>query len=171
MKNSNVMLDLETMDTAATAAIISIGAVRFTEDSVVDEFYATIDLESSIACGGTLSGSTIKWWMQQPNKSEAFKDADSLPSALLLLSNWLPENVRIWGNGSDFDNVILANAYKNCGLIRPWIYYNNMCYRTMKNLAPNIKMERDGQHHNALDDARSQAKHLIRICNHLGVQL
>jgi exodeoxyribonuclease VIII len=73
------------------------------------------------------------------------------------------EDVKIWGNGASFDNVILANAYRRNDLNIPWKYYNDRCYRTMKSLAPHIKMEREGTHHNALSDAISQANHLIRI--------
>lgn len=83
----------------------------------------------------------------------------------------MPKGVRVWGNGSDFDNVILRNAYAAIGSTYPWRYNDNMCYRTIKNLAPDVKMARQGVHHNALDDARSQALHLIAICNHLGIQL
>jgi len=46
---------------------------------------------------------------------------------------------------------------------RPWYFWNDRCYRTMKSLYPQIPMERDGVHHNALDDAISQARHLMAI--------
>lgn len=69
----------------------------------------------------------------------------------------------LWGNGSDFDNVILASAYRSCNLEVPWKFWNNRCYRTVKALRPDIKIHRSGTYHNALDDAVSQAEHLMRM--------
>ena len=40
-------------------------------------------------------------------------------------------------------------------------------YRTLKNLLPYIEMERVGEHHNALDDAKSQALHAIKLLKEL----
>ena len=75
----------------------------------------------------------------------------------------------MWGNGAEFDNVILSQAYKNVEKEVPWQYYNNRCYRTVKNLFPHIEMERVGAHHNALDDAKSQAEHLLGIIRTVGL--
>lgn len=167
------MIDLETMDTRPTAAIVSIGAVKFNSEIVVDDFYAVIDLENCVDHGLTMSASTVQWWLSQPNKTDTFDSnkSDLLSPVLKEFASWIGQGARVWGNGADFDNVILRNAYGACDLPLPWAYYSNMCYRTIKNLAPDIKMERTGIHHNALDDARSQALHLIAICDHLGIQL
>lgn len=47
-----IMLYLETMDTAPTAAIIAIGAVEFDEHTLGREFYRVVDLQSSMDAGG-----------------------------------------------------------------------------------------------------------------------
>ena len=69
----------------------------------------------------------------------------------------------MWGNGATFDNVILANAYRGAGLPVPWKFWNDKCYRTIKGFFPQIKLQRIGTHHNAQDDAESQAWHLINM--------
>lgn len=170
---NNVMIDLETMDTEPTAAIVSIGAVRFDNSGINDKFYIIIDLQNAVDYGLTMSPSTVQWWISQANKTDTFDSSksNSLHVALASFAKWICENARVWGNGSDFDNVILSNAYNACGITVPWKYYNNMCYRTIKNLAPDIKIDRIGTHHNALGDAESQALHLIKIASHLGIQL
>lgn len=167
------MIDLETMDTAPTAAIVSIGAVQFDKSGVLDEFYAIIDLQSSVDWGLTMSPSTVQWWISQKNKTDTFDGdkSDLLPAVLRGFANWLPKDCKVWGNGADFDNVILRNAYDACSIPLPWKYYNNACYRTMKNLAPTANISRIGIHHNALDDAKSQALHLISIVDMLGIEL
>jgi exodeoxyribonuclease VIII len=76
--------------------------------------------------------------------------------------------VKLWGNGANFDNVILVNAYRRTGIKAPWQFYNDRCYRTIKSMFKRIEMERSGTHHNALDDAKSQADHLVRILTTIG---
>jgi hypothetical protein len=68
--------------------------------------------------------------------------------------------MRLWGNGASFDNAILAHAYARCGATPPWKFWNDRCYRTVAALTATPRQQ-GGTHHNALDDARSQAEHLI----------
>lgn len=173
---NKIMVDLETMGTSSNAAIVSIGAVEFDSSGLGREFYRAIDLESSIRMGGIVDASTVLWWMKQLNdaRSSTFNTGLSyqLPVSLLELSGWMAQlgtksDIEVWGNGAAFDNVILANAYKMCGLIQPWEFWGDRCYRTVKSLNPDIPFERIGTHHNALDDAKSQALHLVRILNHV----
>ena len=82
-----------------------------------------------------------------------------------------PVVTRHQGNGADFDLPILAAAYAAVGLSVPWKPYNGRCYRTLKNLAPVVKLARPGTHHNALDDARTQAVHAIKLMRHISEHL
>lgn len=45
----------------------------------------------------------------------------------------------------------------------PWPHWNDRCYRTLKAMRPDVKMERTGTHHNAVDDATSQARHALAL--------
>jgi exodeoxyribonuclease VIII len=45
----------------------------------------------------------------------------------------------------------------------PWPFWKDKCYRTVKGIWKDIKLDRVGTHHNALHDAESQAEHLIAI--------
>lgn len=163
------MLDLETMGNGSSAAIIAIGAVAFDGDTVMSRFYREVSLASSMNHGGIVDGSTIIWWLKQSESArKAFEDNDnamSLPAALSDFSIWFSEvnGDQVWGNGAMFDNAILGNAYKANHLNIPWKFWNDMCYRTVKSMNQQIKLERVGIHHNALDDAESQAIHLINI--------
>ena len=65
--------------------------------------------------------------------------------------------------GAGFDNVIIENAYKAVGMKRPWTPWDDRCYRTIKDMVHITEDEREGSHHNALDDAIHQANHLIKI--------
>lgn len=168
---SDIMLDLETMGTGPSAAIIAIGAIEFNAEAgeLGRTFYEVIDLESSVGTGGVIDADTVLWWLAQsePARQELTRtDRAHILSALPRFSAWLRgagESVRIWGNGSAFDNVILAEAYRRVGLPVPWDFRNDRCYRTIKAHYPHIPFARIGVHHNALDDARTQAEHLIAI--------
>lgn len=167
----NVMLDLETMGTGPNAAIVAIGAVEFCLHSfeLGKEFYAPIDLKTSVKSGGVIDPSTVLWWMKQSEQARnLFKGTGfDLYSTLASFSSWIEEtcgpDVRVWGNGAAFDNVVLGSAYDREGIERPWKFWNDRCYRTVKSMFPHVEMKRTGTHHNALDDAKSQALHLIDI--------
>lgn len=175
MKFQDVMTDLETLGTAPGSAILSIGAVFFDPETgaLGPQFHEKITLASCEAAGLRVDVSTVLWWMaQSPEARQAvFFDKEALPLGAVLTNfrGFLygaeggSEKVRIWGNGAAFDNVLLRDAYLKVGLITPWNHWNDRCYRTLKSLRPDVKMERSGTHHDALDDAVSQARHACAI--------
>ena len=166
---NHVMIDLETMGNGPNAAITAIGAVRFTTVGLAESFYEVVDLQSSVDAGMELDASTVMWWLKQGDEARMhlLQDASPLKAVLESFSEWLVVEAKVWDNGASFDNVILASTYRACKLPIPWNFWDELCYRTMKNMMPHITMKRTGTHHNALDDARSQAEHLIRIIKRL----
>lgn len=168
----DVMIDLETMGTGPDSAIVSIGAVEFDRaaQQLGETFYVAIDLKSAQQTGGVIDADTVLWWLKQSSQAREALCGTSvqMASALASFSGWLRgrcelRDVRIWGNGSDFDNVILANAYRRLAVPVPWKFWNNRCYRTWKNEHPEAVLRRSGTHHNALDDAISQAEHMLQV--------
>lgn len=177
---THVMLDLETMGQGPTAAIVSIGAVQFglTENGAEwlgPSFYRAVKLASAMASGGTVDASTVLWWLRQ---SDAARDALQDPAAVTLdealsefrywcnglSSSAAPPRVCMWGNGAAFDNVILRGAFERHGIVPPWSHWDDRCFRTMKREHAHIgPPQRQGVHHNALDDAMHQARHLCAI--------
>jgi exodeoxyribonuclease VIII len=158
------MLDLETLDNGPTAAIVAIGAVMFdhTGTDHLNTFYSPVRVQSSIDAGLTVNGSTIERWMEQSDAARAVfsEHAPQLAEILQNFADWLPGHCKLWGNGASFDNAILSNAYRAVGHIQPWAFWDDRCYRTAV-AGVTVKREQLGTHHNALDDARSQAEHLI----------
>lgn len=175
---NNIMLDLETMGNNSNSPLIAIGAVYFDQNGLGGEFYTQVQLESHVKLGAEIDSSTVLWWLKQSDQARsAFKgneSADPLWVALGKFSQFVGTNgskVKVWGNGAAFDNVILGNAYRLSNLEQPWKFWNDMCYRTIKNIYSDVEMQRVGTHHNALDDAKSQAVHLIQIAEKHGVTL
>lgn len=168
-KFTHIMLDLETMSTKSDSAILAIGACVFYpgyEHPISEKFYTAINPLSAAECGHMDVG-TIKWWMEQESdaKKAAWTGNASLQKALYQFHDWIksveiPEKpAMVWGNGADFDNVILTHAYNYCTIPLPWNFRNNMCYRTLKNLQERKK----APSHNALQDAIDQAEHAQKI--------
>ena len=161
------MVDLETMSTRSHAAICSIGAVKFEGKEILDTFYCTIDLKTCKDVGLHISKDTVEWWSKQNKEAlkALTKNTITLEEALDKFEVWFgPKSLPIWGNGAVFDNTILSNAYFYSGREPPWKCWDDRCYRTVKNLFNWIPAdERVGVHHNALDDALYQTKHLIKI--------
>ena len=165
----NIMLDLETLSTANNALILSIGAVKFDPhgEGLDEKFHVAIDPHSAQAAGLHISASTVLWWME-PDRADARHELlkhtqVDLATALDGFATWMGAPLPVWGNGAAFDNVILRSAYEAIGLTCPWDFWDDRCYRTLKNLNLKVKLERSGTHHNALDDACTQAEHLQRM--------
>lgn len=167
------MTDLETLGNSANSVIIAIGAVKFDANGLGEEFYEVVDAESCVQAGLDIDASTVMWWMQQSDESRAaFKRKGiHIAEALQKFLQFCGSDDKVWGNGASFDNTILSNAYRKIPREQPWKFWNDRCYRTMKSLYPQVPMTRQGTHHNALDDAKSQALHLIAIAKVAGVSL
>ncbi len=171
----HLMIDLETMGKNPDAPIISIGAIFFDPQTgdMGPEFSKTIDLETA---GGVIDRDTIKWWLKQSREAQSAILTDEIPldDALLQLREFIAENsgeffVQVWGNGANFDNVILRRSYERQGLPCPWRYHNDRDVRTIVELGKTIDFDAravipfEGVRHNALDDARHQAKYVSAI--------
>ena len=165
---NDVMLDLETLGTSPGSVILSIGAVYFDSGGLGDTFSCIIDRKTSLDVGLTTDFDTLLWWKNQsPEARKVLEDGGlPLPIALRSFNDFLAmggEDVRVWGNGSDFDNVLLIAAFKAAGITLGWKFRNNRCFRTIKNLTKVPEPVRAGTYHNALDDAKHQARWAIII--------
>ena len=176
----DVMLDLETLGTVPGCTILSFGAAPFDEFGVSDAgFYAVVSRASCASVGLHEDPDTLKWWEDKKPEArkvliEAEASRNTLTRVLADFELWLKDtcpDARVWGNGADFDNPIVSAACRAAERPLPWNPYNGRCYRTVKNQFHDVKMVRMGTHHNALDDARSQAHHLVAICQKRGWRL
>lgn len=185
----HIMVDLETMGTVPGCAGLSIGAVvmDFDDFTLKEQFYTCVSLPDSLENFLHEEEETRKWWEDKtPEARQVLFDANDpgaprLADALTELNKWFASigatirKTRLYGNGADFDNPILRVMY-HAAKVQPFGaepgagFFGGRCYRTLKSLdeifgpafaAP--KLERVGTFHNALDDAKSQALHLMEI--------
>ena len=183
MNYTDVMVDLETLGTAPGSVILSIGAVAFnadTPESSWSQFYSAPILQASCTdLGLTVDDATVTWWRARVNETtdlrNFYEDTENayrsmhLAVAITDFKRWFPTGAALWGNGANFDNVLLRGAFKACRVPAPWAYYDDACYRTMKNRfktqvpAPRFQ----GLKHDALADALHQTRHLVAILRHV----
>lgn len=158
------MLDIETMGNTSKAAIISIAAVYFDETGTGRSLYHKVSLESSVAAGLEMDADTVMWWLRQDEEArKEFKTkGDPLYYVLRKINDFINRDALVWGNGATFDNVILANAFQKVNMQVPWKFYNNRCFRTLKNLFP-VEMRENKVKHNALEDAKWQAEYAAKV--------
>ncbi len=177
---NHLMIDLETMGNKPTAPIVTIGAVFFDPQTgcLGAEFYMAVNLASAMEQGATPDGDTILWWLKQSEAARAAictDDTKHIAEVLSELSSFISRNadnpsyLKVWGNGANFDNVILRSAYDRADKTCPWQFWNDSDVRTMVSLGkelgfdPKRNMPFDGVAHNALADARHQAKYVSAI--------
>lgn len=165
----HIMIDLETMGQRFDAPVVSIGAVYFDPETgrLGDTFYAAIDITDAFRWGRP-DGSTVKWWMGQDALARvaATEGEELLKSALERFSQWYAKSSPVWGNGATFDISILEYAYGRLGGKQPWQFWDVRDCRTIKDIGSHLKVDtkvQQGVAHNALDDAKSQARWVSEI--------
>ncbi len=181
---NHIMVDLETLGTVPGCVILSIGAVVFDPitGNLGDEFYQVLNIEDCKKHFLTEDADTVAWWNRQSDAARQVlihatdsKMSVGLKEGLERLNSFMktqggPKSLLVYGNGADFDNPILTCAYDAAKVKPAWASYNGRCYRTLKNLHELFgektradKVQRGGTYHNALDDAKTQAVHLMDI--------
>ncbi len=174
---NNVMVDIETMGNGNNAAIMSIGACYFDPltGEIGETFHQEVNLQSSVDAGCELDASTVVWWMGQSDEARAkFKRnhrsrglSDVVTDFMLFAKG--RANTQVWGNGATFDNVIIKNAAEKCNITVTWQFWNDRDVRTIVELGkvigidPKRDVPFDGVAHDALDDAKHQAKYVSII--------
>lgn len=173
---NHFMIDLETLSTAADAAILQIGIQAFDPrgDGIdpAQGLIIHVSGEASLNAGLRMDWQTIQWWLSLDDNARAgmvAKQADAL-----LLSEALVELVKfgqshggwawakVWSNGAAFDIPILETAFRRCRRDIPWAYNNVLDVRTMKWLAPDVPRVTPDVAHDALSDAQAQAVYVQR---------
>jgi 3' exoribonuclease, RNase T-like len=162
MNQAHYMIDLETMDTAPTAVIASIGAVRFTvEDGIVDRL--TLMPMWDV---GTYSPKTVKWWLGQSQEARAAITGPApqyLTTSLQALLGFVgkDDEATVWCNWLDFDMPIINDKLDTYNFVR-WNRFRNRCFGTIKKMFP-VEYTFKGVEHDALQDAENHALHLLAI--------
>ena len=171
----DLMIDVESIGLPPTGALLSLGAVFFNTEAAAlgPEYNAIIHLGSAMSGGGTADASTIIFWLGQSDEARNTVrfGGRHINEVLQEFSDWITQtcrhaDVRPWGNSARFDLTLVEGAYKRAGITVPWHWVNERCFRTTRNQYPQVvydPKEKGEGAHNALEDAKFQARHLFKI--------
>ncbi|WP_336938960.1 3'-5' exonuclease [Acinetobacter modestus] len=164
---NRLMIDFETLDVAECPVILSMGAVVFNENGIVDCLVEKIDQHSCLDLGCTVSIDTALWWEEQSNeaKKAAFGGTTNIGYAMGMLVDFYNKHEcqEIWSKGSLADIRWTNNILIKLNLKKPWKFSREMCFRTYLKYSPKVDFQPTGEAHNALDDAINQALQFILI--------
>jgi len=177
MKN-HVMMDIETLSTDSNAVVVSISCVQFDLETgeLGFEFEVGLKLNPQVKAGGHVDMDTIMWWMGQEDAArEALTSHYLKPvkDALAELNLWFGhlcatggfdmKDLKIWGNGATFDNVIVRNLYKRHGMDMVVPYWGDNDVRTLVTMAgiDTRAYKFEGIKHHGLDDCKHQIKYCV----------
>jgi len=177
----HVMSDIETWNLSPSAPLlVEIGAVKFDGEQVIDRFHVAIDPADAERYGFVPDAKTMLYWMDE-KRAEARANWLGLPKVDLYAaidgwSQWcgltpMDQRGSHWGKGATFDNVRLKAVCDRLQLEYPFTYRQDECYRTLANRVPHVGYTQLGTAHVGVDDAESQAVHLIQIAKYLGIEL
>lgn len=140
MNTIHIALDIETLSTHPTAAIISIAAKCFTfadseEPIPLGVFFKPVNATTCSMYGMHTDMQTVDWWRRQSYDAKEVhllgNSAATICDALLSLKEYYKsacdlmqssgQRPLVWCQGTDFDIPILRNAYLNViGTDAPW---------------------------------------------------
>ena len=164
--NTDIMIDLETLDVLPSATILTIGAVKFDpfgediSEPAMQKFYVKVDIDSCDRLGCTVSQATLDWWSSQSQaaQDEAFDPNDRIDivDAMNQLYKFCWGAKRVWSHGAGFDVIICENLFRKMGKAIPWQFWEVRDTRTLFDIGINPHRPPVLKHH-ALEDAWNQA--------------
>jgi hypothetical protein len=167
------MIDLETIDVAPGATILTIAAQSFDPFGTgyyPQHYYARIDLDSQE--NRTVDESTLNWWATQPAaaRDEAFSEHNRVPldQALDELGKLIWTSNFLWCQGPTFDCTILEHAYKSYNKPIPWQYFKVRDSRTLCSIWPDRPKPPTTNH--ALADCRRQIDLVQATLKHFDIK-
>lgn len=83
---TDLMIDFETLGQDPSTCVISLGAVFFDPDTGQKgpTFYMAFEIDEQIKKGRTITGDTLKWWMNQSGAAKKVFNEKAKPSKEVL---------------------------------------------------------------------------------------
>lgn len=168
----HVAIDLETLSTRPNGVILTVGLCFFDDThDLLEAASFPLAMQEQQALGRVIDPSTLGWWMRQSDAARqsisysfghyAYTLGERLMQITRRFEDFAPE--RVWGNGSDFDNAMLASLFTDMGLTPPWSFWRNRDMRTLMDAFPEYERIQPQVAHSAQDDAVAQALTIRRI--------
>jgi hypothetical protein len=160
--------------------ILEVGLCFFNATKINESYSIFIDATSSQELKFEIEIDTLNWWQtQSPEKFMRLMNPPGVKHAVVIAAKVIHslaikhannEQLVVWGNGPDFDLVILRNLFNKARQPYPFNPKNHRCFRTIKSIlgAPSgfdyIVNEKTS--HTGRGDAINQAEYLIELNNY-----
>lgn len=174
---SDIMIDMETLDTNPYCVILTIGLVRF--DPYGKGIAETLELRPTIEeqtdqYNRLINEDTLRWWSEQSVEAqeEALSDRDriSFKDCMEKLYKFCWNKRAVWSNGAAFDVVVAETALTQLDMRIPWPFYTVRDTRTLYEIAGvKLQSRKNKTAHKALDDAIRQAEVVQEAYKKLGL--
>lgn len=183
----HVMFDLETLSLRVNAVIFDFGYCLFEPNQpglILDSMAMVLNWSEQIERRSLqfrhVSGSTLKWWLQQDKAAQDKLTRAEKPASFTDMVREIKAlpwaNIDgVWSHGANFDLPIITEIFAELGEEVPWHYRATRDTRTIFWLAGMVEkdLERAEVKHSAMHDAIAQAKSVqkaIDIIRVTGVQ-
>ncbi|HRD17192.1 MAG TPA: 3'-5' exonuclease [Methanothrix soehngenii] len=170
---TNMMIDLETLDTRPSAVVFQVGVLVFKDvlggdirgNIILEKKIFHLDLLEQIMAGRTIDPETVQWWRAQSADSwHRHPDEITRTGHMFQEINRLHEEHKVgslWANSPSFDCVLMRSLRESLKI--EWqfpSFREDMDLRTLKRLfqMKGRRMETSGKKttHNALSDCEDQ---------------
>lgn len=174
----HAMIDIETLDTAPSSTVLSVGAVKFNPYNANDPYERMLwrpSVDEQLEGGRTTSDDTLAWWAKQDAniREVTFTEDGRIPLKQFFAetNKYLVGVDKIWCQGPQFDMVILENLFKQFNHHRNWAFWQVQDCRTIFNMMPaDPRKAIQEDLHDASADAFFQAVCVQQTFSHFGVQ-
>lgn len=170
---TNMMIDLETLDTRPSAVVFQVGVLVFKDvlggdirgNLILEKKIFHLDILDQIMAGRTVDLETVRWWRAQSADSWHRHPDEIIKTGHMFQEiNRLYEEHKVgslWANSPSFDCVLMRSLRESLGIPMKFpTFREDMDLRTVKRLfqMKGRRMESSGKttSHNALKDCEDQ---------------
>lgn len=175
---TDLMIDLETLDTAISGIILEVGFTFFDRNNTERKMAATNwypQLEQQAGLGRTFSTSTLNWWTQDhPEEWRVQMTADRFPLEKVLnemaqaWQGFANNQTWVWAKGTPFDVGMLRSIN-----FEPWSFRRVHDMRTLKEVMEmmdyDVTRHDNNRPHSALHDSMCQAQDVQEMISALRI--
>ena len=162
------MIDIETLGQRPEAMVLSIAAVKFDEEKVINTIELYPDLTEQHSKGQKIDIDTLIWW--QNNReilstylATARKSVNFCFHQLAFFLSDRENDTQIWAKSPRFDLQILENLWKNCPVLWDYRSQGDVRMAEFKLKQKEIPLTRPEQAHNSLSDCLAQVSNVQKF--------
>jgi len=137
--NLHLMIDIETLDTAPSALVLSCGWAWFDTNGVLASGQQAFDNVAQLRLGRTISAGTVRWWKSQvallPPEVPGATIWQAFAGMLASRPRGREDDALVWANSPSFDLTILRHWAAQMRTEPFWRFASERDYRTWKHHA------------------------------------